>query len=189
MTAELAAVRGDMLVSPQDRRKPIAHGNSDLQVLHPTRKVVRPDTASFRRGDLMATMLPQAVGILLNDGTAHRVEEKDNRQIVSIDGETHTLAEFDHISPDGNTGYHLNGLAPRIIAAKIIPVSPWGPYGEPDDMILNFNPEWQTFHRSPDWVIDVQLDQRANTLQALFDRGAEAVRTGRITSPASWRPE
>ncbi len=134
-------------------------------------------------------MLPQAVGIILRDGTAHEVVEEGTRQMITLGGEEHVLATFDTSTPDGNAGYRLNGLAPQIVAAKIVPVSPWGPVGEPADMMLNFNPVWQKFHESPAWAIDVHLEQRANTLQALFDRGAEVVRTGRITSPSSWRPE
>ncbi|MGI8420045.1 MAG: hypothetical protein ACR2LN_05385 [Candidatus Levyibacteriota bacterium] len=184
-------VRQRTLVLPSERTAaPIAEGKTRLQQLYPTHKVKKPHASSFALPLLVESIGTQLVGVGFEDGRSRRVTEevsgKSVRQVVVFDGKPHTLATFD---PDGDKRYKPTILFKEVIAAKVVPVSTWGPDGAPADMLINLHPEWQRFSDSPIDVVTWHLNQRANTLQALLDAGEEAVFTGRITSPSSWREE
>ncbi|MGH7204484.1 MAG: hypothetical protein ACREHC_08665 [Candidatus Levyibacteriota bacterium] len=185
-------VRHRTLVLPSERTAvPIAEGETRLQKLYPTRKVTKPEPSSFARPLLLESIGPQVVGVGFQDGKVRPVREESDGdrviQVVLFDGRPLRLATFDPFLH--GEGYNPTDVYREVVAAKVVPVSTWGADGEPADMIINLDPSRQRFSASPPEIRSMHLDQRANTLQALLDRGDEAVFTGRITSPSSWRKE
>lgn len=174
-------------VLPSQRFVPLESGLSRAQILHRTGKVRRPARESFVPALLEHQMGPHFVGVILGDGKTYPVVEEKDKQLVVVNGAKLRLATFYPEAEGTNYAYRLDGM--RIIGGKIIPVSTHGPDGAPADMMMNFVAEWQKFYQAPPAIRAEHLNQRANTLQALFDRGADVVYTGRITSPASWREE
>lgn len=188
MSRSVEVDRGTLVESGQ-RFDPLTTIVSRRQAFHPTNKVRRPEPSSFRRRDVIETMGPQLVGVLLKDGQMYRVEEEGRDQIAIAGKNRLRLATFDGPETETSSGYRLHLPVTEIVAGKIIPVGPWGEDEKPDDMIMNFIPYWRSFQDAPAHIQQIHLDQRANTLAALRDTGAKVQYTGRIGSYSSWRGE